>query len=158
MFEWAQDQSAVWQFIIIFVIAFAPWMDVSIVAPLGVAWGLHPLGVAITAFSGNFLLVLLLGYFFKEFNRWRKKRREAKGITAPTKKEKKSREIWDRYGIPGLALLSPILVGTDIAAVIALTFGSSRLQVISWMTVSLAVWTAIFTIGSVYGFSFLNII
>lgn len=38
MFEWAQDQSAVWQFIIIFVIAFAPWMDVSIVAPLGVAW------------------------------------------------------------------------------------------------------------------------
>ncbi|TCN27458.1 hypothetical protein EV146_102411 [Mesobacillus foraminis] len=88
MFEWAQDQSAIWQFIIIFVIAFAPWMDVSIVAPLGVAWGLPPLGVAITAFSGNFLLVLLLGYFFKQFNRWREKRREAKGITAPTKKEK----------------------------------------------------------------------
>jgi hypothetical protein len=158
MLEWAQDQSTVWQFIIIFVIAFAPWMDVSIVAPIGVAWGLAPLGVAITAFSGNLLLVLLLGFFFEQFYAWREKRREAKGITEPSKKETKSKKIWDRYGIPGLALLAPILVGTDIAAVLALTFGSSRLQVISWMTVSLAVWTAIFTIGSVYGFSFLNII
>ena len=43
----------------------------------------------------------------------------------------------------GLALLAPILVGTDIAAVLALTFGSNRTHVISWMTVSLAVWTVI---------------
>ena len=38
---------------------------------------------------------------------------------------------------------SSILVGTDIAAVLALTFGSNRTHVISWMTVSLAVWTVI---------------
>lgn len=158
MLEWAQDQTTVWQFIVIFVVAFAPWMDISIVVPLGVAWGLPPLGVAIVAFTGNLLLVLLLGFFFKQFYAWREKRRKAKGITAPSKQETRSRKIWDRYGIPGLALLAPIFVGTDIAAVLALTFGSSRTQVVSWMTVSLAVWTAIFTIGSMYGFSYLNII
>lgn len=62
--------------------------------------------------------------------------------------------IW----LPGLALLAPILVGTDIAAVVALTFGSNRVHVISWMTVSLAVWTVIFLVASMYGFSFLKII
>lgn len=158
MLEWAQDQSTVWQFVVIFVVAFAPWLDVSVVVPIGVAWGLPPFGVAITAFTGNLLLVLLLGFFFKQFYTWREKRRKAKGINTPSKTETRSRKIWDRYGIPGLAFLAPILVGTDIAAVLALTFGSSRTQVISWMTVSLAVWTAIFTIGSVYGFSYLNVI
>ncbi|MCM3131090.1 small multi-drug export protein [Paenibacillus provencensis] len=158
MLEWAQNQSDLWQFIVIFIIAFAPWMDVSIVVPIGVVWGLPPIGVAITAFTGNFLLVLLLGLFFKQFYIWREKRRKEKGVTEPSKKEKKSKEIWEKYGIPGLALLAPLLVGTDIAAVLALTLGSSRFQVISWMTVSLAFWTAVFTIGSVYGFSFLNII
>ncbi|PHB36155.1 DNA-binding protein, partial [Bacillus toyonensis] len=29
---------------------------------------------------------------------------------------------------------------------------------ISWMTVSLAVWTVIFTVAAMYGLSFLNII
>ena len=53
MLEWAQDQTTVWQFIVIFIVAFAPWMDVSIVVPIGVAWGLPPLGVAIVAFTGN---------------------------------------------------------------------------------------------------------
>lgn len=81
-----------------------------------------------------------------------------KGITTPSKKETRSRRIWERYGIPGLALLAPILVGTDIAAVLALTFGSNRTHVISWMTISLAVWTVIFVVASMYGFSLLNII
>lgn len=89
MLEWAQNQSDLWQFIVIFIIAFAPWMDVSIVVPIGVVWGLPPIGVAITAFTGNFLLVLLLGLFFKQFYIWREKRRKEKGVTEPSKKEKK---------------------------------------------------------------------
>lgn len=158
MLEWAQNAGALWQYVVLFLLAFAPWMDVSIVVPLGIAWGLHPFAVGVTAFAGNLILVLLLGFFFKQFARWQVARRLKKGITAPSKKETRSRRIWEQYGIPGLALLAPILVGTDIAAVLALTFGSSRTHVISWMTVSLAVWTVIFAVASMYGFSFLNII
>ncbi|HDR7386534.1 TPA: small multi-drug export protein, partial [Bacillus toyonensis] len=102
--------------------------------------------------------VLLLGFFFKQYAKWQAARKLKKGITKPSKKETRSRKIWERYGIPGLALLAPILVGTDIAAVLALTFGSNRTHVISWMTVSLAVWTVIFTVAAMYGLSFLNIV
>ncbi|MEI4828405.1 small multi-drug export protein [Bacillus sp. FJAT-53711] len=158
MLEWAQNAGELWQYLVLFLLAFAPWMDVSIVVPLGIVWGLQPFAVGLMAFTGNLILVLLLGFFFKQFAKWRTARKLKKGITTPSKKETRSRRIWERYGIPGLALLGPILVGTDIAAVLALTFGSSRRHVISWMTVSLAVWTVIFVVASMYGFSFLNII
>jgi len=156
--EWAQDANIFLQYIVLFLFAAAPWMDVSIIVPLGIVWGLPPIGVSIVAFCGNFLLILLLGVFFKQIDKWRKNRKEKKGIKNPTKKEKRSREIWEKYGIPGLALLAPIFVGTDIAAIIALTFGSSKVRVIGWMTISLALWTTIFAVGSVYGFSLLNFI
>lgn len=158
MLEWAQNADVFGQYIVIFLLAIAPWMDVSIVVPLGVVWGLPPFLVGITAFIGNLILILLLSFFFKQYAKWRTARRLKKGITTPSKKETRSRRLWERYGIPGLALLAPILVGTDIAAVLALTFGSSRTHVVSWMTVSLAVWTVIFTVGSMYGFSLMDII
>lgn len=157
MLEWAQEANAIWQYVVLFLLGAAPWMDVSIIVPLGVLWGLSPVGVGLTAFIGNFLLIVLLGLFFKQIAEWRTARRQKKGIMSPTKRETRSREIWDKYGIPGLALLAPILVGTDIAAILALTFGSSKIVVVGWMTVSLALWTIVFVVASMYGFSFLNI-
>ena len=158
MLEWAQNADAFLQYIVLFLLAFAPWMDVSIVVPLGVLWGLNPVAVGLTAFFGNLILILLLGLFFKQIDRWRKVRKQKKGIDSPSKKENRSRRIWERYGIPGLALLAPIVVGTDIAALLALTFGSSRVRVISWMATSLAIWTVIFTVGASFGFSLFNTI
>jgi uncharacterized membrane protein len=158
MLEWAQNADSFWQYIVLFLLAFAPWMDVSIVVPLGVLWGLHPIGVGVTAFFGNLLLILILGLFFKQIDRWRRKRKQKKGIVAPSKKETRTRRLWERYGIPGLALLAPILVGTDIAALLALTFGSSRVWVIGWMTTSLAIWTIIFAVGASFGFSLFHTI
>jgi uncharacterized membrane protein len=158
LIEWAQDANISIQYVVLFLFAAAPWMDVSIIVPLGIVWGLPPIGVSIVAFSGNFLLILVLGVFFNKIDKWRKNRKQKKGVQNPTSKERRSREIWEKYGIPGLALLAPILVGTDIAAIIALTLGNSKIRVVGWMTISLAVWTIIFAIGSVYGFSLLNFI
>ncbi|HZG83720.1 small multi-drug export protein [Paenibacillus sp.] len=153
MLEWAEEAGAAWQFLVLFLLAAAPWMDVSLVVPLGVAWGLSPVWVGVTAFAGNFLLILLLGLFFKQIDHWRQARRERKGIVGPTKRETRSKAIWEKYGIPGLALLAPIFVGTDIAAVLALTLGASKTRVVGWMTISLALWTIVFAAASVYGLS-----
>jgi uncharacterized membrane protein len=158
MLEWAQDAPIYMQYTVLFLLAAAPWMDVSIIVPLGILWGLSPIGVSLTAFTGNLLLILLLGVFFKQVESLRQARKLKKGITEPTRKERRSKEIWQKYGIPGLALLAPIIVGTDIAAIIALAFGASKSGVIRWMTISLALWTIIFAVGAVYGFSFLNLL
>lgn len=156
MWEWIQHAHPVWQYITLFLLSVAPWIDIFLVVPLGIVWGLSPIGVGITGFSGNFLMILLLGLFFRQFARWREQKRLKKGITTPSKKETRARRIWERYGVPGLSLIAPVLVGTDIAAVLALTFGSSRTRVIGWMGVSLVVWTVVLAIGSVYGFGYMK--
>jgi len=158
MIEWIQQTDGIWPYIVLFLLAAAPWLDVFLVVPLGIVAGLSPVAVAIIGFAGNFLLVLLLGIFFKQFSKWNTNRRLKKGITTSSKKETRARQIWERYGLPGLALLAPLIVGTDIAALLALSLGSSRKRVIQWMAVSLAVWTIVMALGSVYGFSYMKII
>ncbi|WP_050184473.1 small multi-drug export protein [Domibacillus robiginosus] len=157
MLEWAEQADFIWQLVVLFLLGAAPWMDVSIIIPIGILWGLPPVAVALTAFIGNFLLLLLLGIFFEQINIWRLERKKKKGLIGPSKKETRSKVIWDKYGIPGLAIIAPIFVGTDIAAIFALIFGSSRKRVIGWMTGSLAFWTLIFTICSIYGFNLLDL-
>jgi len=158
LLEWAEGASAAWQYIVLFLLAAAPWLDVSVVVPLGVLWGLPPVGVSVAAFIGNLMTILVLGLFFKQISKWRQARRERKGITGPTKKETRTRQIWEKYGIPGLAIVAPVFVGTDIAAVLALSFGTSKARVIGWMAVSLAIWTVVFALGSVYGFGYMDLI
>ncbi|MGO4183883.1 small multi-drug export protein [Paenibacillus sp. TAF43_2] len=158
MIEWIQQTDGIWPYIVLFLLAAAPWLDVFLVVPLGIVAGLSPVAVAIIGFAGNFLLVLLLGLFFKQFSKWNTNRKLKKGITTISKKETRARRIWERYGLPGLALLAPLIVGTDIAALLALSLGSSRKRVIQWMAVSLAVWTIVMALGSVYGFSYMKII
>lgn len=156
MMEWLQQTDGIWQYFVLFLLAAAPLLDVFIVVPLGVGLNLNPIAVGIIGFAGNFLMVLILGLFFRQFSKWREKRRQKKGITAPTKRETRARRIWERYGLPGLAIVAPGIVGTDLAALLALTFGSSRFRVIVWMAISLAIWTIALTIGSVYGFDYMK--
>ncbi|WP_299087233.1 small multi-drug export protein [uncultured Metabacillus sp.] len=158
MMEWIQQTDGIWQYVILFVLAAAPLLDVFLVVPLGVALGLNPMAVGVIGFAGNFLIVLLFGFFFKQLSKWRDKRRQKKGITTPSKRETRARRIWEQYGLPGLALVAPGIVGTDLAAILALSFGSSRPRVISWMAISLALWTIALTVGSVYGFGYMNLI
>lgn len=156
MLEWLQQADDIWQYLGLFILAILPWIDIFVVVPLGILWGLSPVVVSIVGFAGNFLMIVLLALFFRQLAAWRQRRRERKGITAPTKRETRARQIWERYGIPGLSIVAPILLGTDLAALLALSFGSSRMRVVVWMGVSLVIWTVILAQGSVYGFGYMK--
>ncbi len=165
MIEYFQQSEGIWQYVILFLLAAAPWLEVFLVVPLGIFAGLNPVAVSITGFFGNWIPVLLIGFFFVQISAWLKRRKEHKarkagiepGEAPPSKNDKRARKIWEKYGIPGLALLAPIIVGTDIAALLALSFGSSKRWVMLWITISLALWTVALAIGSVYGLDFLKV-
>ncbi|MBD3922053.1 small multi-drug export protein [Paenibacillus sp. PR3] len=159
MVEWgSQIDAAGWQYVVLFVLAALPWLDVFLVVPLGIAWGLAPIGVGIIGFIGNLLTVILLCIFSRQFAAWRERRRVAKGKErgSLSKREERAKKLWERYGLPALALLAPVAVGTDIAAAIALVLGSTPKRVFGWMAVSLAVWSTVMAVGAVYGFGYMN--
>ncbi|MBB5180671.1 putative membrane protein [Planomicrobium koreense] len=140
-----------YEYFMVFLGAAIPWMEIALVIPLGVVWGLSPFWVMVLAFVGNLLTVLALIIGFDKFKGWHQKRQEAKGKT-PSKKSERAKDIMNKYGLPGLALLGPILIGTHIAAFVGMTLGATKRNTTIWLTVSIGLWTLIFGLGTALGF------
>lgn len=143
----------IYEYILVFLGAAIPWFEIALVIPLGIVWGLSPFWVMVLAFVGNMLTVLALIIGFDRFRIWYDKRQRAKG-KADTKKSERAIRIWNKYGLPGLAMLGPILIGTHIAAFIGMTLGATKKNTTVWLTISIAVWTLAFGILTALGFDF----
>ncbi len=174
--EWIQDTEGLWTYFVLFLLAAAPWLEVFLVIPLGVGIGLNPLAVLITGFIGNWIPIILIVLFFRQLSAWRERRRERKRVKEMAdrevnatsfgeiesveehqgKKQQRARKLWERYGIPGFSLLAPIVVGTDIAVILALVFGSPRRPLFIWMTISLILWSIVLTILTIQGIQFIQ--
>lgn len=141
------------QYALVFVLAATPLLEILIVIPIGVGLGLNAVGVAVFAFLGNVLPIYGIVAFYGQLQRWWDTRRE--GDESPTR-HKRATAIWNQYGLPGLALVSPIITGVHLAATLALALGSKKRAVLLWMTVAIALWTILITAGSYYGFDYLS--
>ena len=103
------------------------------------------------AFIGNVSTVIPLVIGFDKFKLWYEKRQEKKGKTR-SKRSERARNVWNKYGLPGLALAGPILTGIHIAAFIAMSLGARRNRALVWMTASLFLWTVVFGVVTMLGF------
>jgi len=153
-----------WEYLLIFILSATPWIEILFVIPPAIAAGLHPIPVAIIAFLGNLLPVIGLVYFYEKYVQWRTSKRAHQNYNSPTeegeqnsKRKKLGRKIWDKYGLPGLALLAPIVTGVHLAAIIALLSQASRNLITFWMFWSLLLWTVILTASTHYGLDFLGL-
>lgn len=143
----------IYEYFLVFLGAAIPWFEIALVIPLGIVWGLSPVWVMVVAFVGNMLTVLALIIGFDRFQLWYNKRQEAKGKTV-SKKSERAKQIWNKYGLPGLAMLGPILIGTHIAAFIGMTLGATKKNTTVWLTISIAVWSLAFGVLTAFGFDF----
>jgi len=113
---------------------------------------MNPVFVAVLAFLGNifpvFVIIAARGRLGDLWNRRR-------GDDGPSRRTKRARRLFDRYGTPGIGLSAPMTTGVHLGAVVAVLFGAHSRSVAVWMTLGVALWTVVFTIGSVVGFSFL---
>ena len=141
------------EYFLVFLGAAIPWFEIALVIPVGIISGLSPFWVMLLAFVGNMLTVLLLIIAFQKVKVWMESRKRKDG-KEDSKRTERGKRIWNKYGMPGLALLGPILIGTHIAAFIGLLFGASKLNTTIWMTISIALWTLVFGIATAMGFDF----
>lgn len=242
-----------WQYILVFLMAATPWLEILIVIPIGIAMGLSPFLVGLVSFLGNALPVLIIVLAYDRFMSWWKKRKglkaqkhqmvqasdteqaqatqtdnaiqtdqamqlekqsdqmaqEAKTDQGPDqleevaktdqdsdqivqvakmeqlpeqsaqsahieikdqldtqaeerktdKKESKgavrAKKIMQKYGLPGLALLGPIVTGIHLAVVIAIIMKANPRAILFWMNLSLVIWTVIVTVLAALGIDFL---
>ncbi len=141
------------EYVLIFLGAAVPALEIAIVIPVGIIRGLSPFWVIFLAFAGNMLTVLLLIGLYQRLEQWYRQRK-GEDTQGPSKRQLRGRKIMDKYGVAGLALAGPILIGTHIAAFFALLFGASKRKTVIWMTVSIALWSLVFGIATAMGFTY----
>ncbi|MDR6227476.1 small multi-drug export protein [Desmospora profundinema] len=150
----------------LFFMAATPWLELILVVPGGIALGLNPVAVALVTFLGNALPVLGIVFFFdwlgrrpwfRRFFRVEGEQSEGGGEEPDRRRKKRERaaRMFRKYGLPGLALLGPVLLGSHFAAALAMAFRAGKNAVGSWMLISLALWTMIMTAAALAGFQWL---
>ena len=116
-------------------------LELWISIPVGFALNMHPLLIAgITCFGSiwSVLVVIVIGERAVAFILKIRGKRFSE-------KTGKTYLFWEKYGIPGLGLISPVLLGAPIGAAIGISLGVKINKIILWMSIGIIFWTAVIT-------------
>ncbi|MDZ7678281.1 MAG: small multi-drug export protein [Acidimicrobiales bacterium] len=138
-----------WQYVLVFLTAAVPMLEVMIVIPASVAAGMHPVPVGLLAFAGNATTLVLAVVAGDEVIG--RMRREPRGDAPPSRRRERVRRIAYRWGLPGVALLGPLTVGSHTAALAAVALRMPRGLVLAWSLAGVAAWSIVFAVLSAFG-------
>jgi Ca2+/H+ antiporter, TMEM165/GDT1 family len=147
---------AIWGYVLVFILAAAPFFEAYGVIPIAIISGLSIVPVMIIGLVGNLLTVLLLIMFINQFKAWRSKRRKYKE-PKESKRSVRAQNLWKKYGLPGLAMLGPLVAGSHLTALASMTFGGAKKKTFIWMTISITTWSIAFTVLLYFGIDFMGI-
>lgn len=112
---------------------------------LGVFGGLHPVLAGVAAAVGNFLAVLvvvLLGVRARRAVTSRTRPRESVSARSAARRAKFQR-AYERYGVPGVSLLGPLLLPTHVTAAMLAASGVTAPRVLVWQGAAIVLWTTL---------------
>ncbi|HEX2905216.1 MAG TPA: hypothetical protein VHO69_00040 [Phototrophicaceae bacterium] len=110
--------------------------------PAGLALGLSPVVVILTTVlsyaSGAAVMTLLGG----PLRVWLLKRIGNRAVIQPGTR---LYDVWERFGVIGLGLMSPVVFGAQIGAAIGLTLNAPPRRLFWWLAVGGLVWSVVLT-------------
>lgn len=139
-------------YLTVFVAAATPTVEILLVIPAGIVAGLPPVPTALVAAIGNFatLVPVILGG--ERLRRWWALRRgRDPDSTGSSHRRARVRRLLRRYGVPGLALLGPLVTGVHVAAFGAVAAGARRGVTLLWFAAALAVWAVAIAVVTAHG-------
>lgn len=135
-------------------------IELWLAIPAGIALQLHPLLIGSASALGAAIGAIVVIFFGERLRNWLLSKRKDKTGEEEEKQEDKKliNKIWDKYGVIGLGLLSPLLTGAPLGAAIGISLGASSKRLFTWMGVGIAIWAIILTAISVLGFAGLQML
>ena len=124
-----------------------PFIESYLGSFLGTTLGIHPALAIPAAVLGNLLAtfgaIALSGRARDAVTDGRSRRGTAKERT-PSRFRAKVATAFERYGVPGVALLGPLVVASQITAPTLVALGAAKGRVYLWMGVSIVLWGVAF--------------
>lgn len=152
-----------------------PWLEAVIVIPAGIVGGLPVLPVVLAALAGNLLTVWLTAVYGQRLRDWwvrRRARRQAaeapgqapqpgpearEAVRRRDRRRERIDRVMDRWGMPGLAVLGPIGLGTQVSALAAVAMGVSARAAFLWVAAGTVGWSVAAAALTLTGVSFLGV-
>lgn len=116
--------------------------------PAGLALQLHPLAVSMAAAAGAMLGVFLVALPGARARRWLLQR-HGKGHGGDRRAG--IDRVWTRYGVAGLGLVAPLLVGAPLGTALGVALGAPTGKLMLWMGLGIVLWSALLTTMGVLG-------
>jgi uncharacterized membrane protein len=110
----------------------------------GLAMGLPWLETFALTVAGMMLSVVVVTYSGDALRNWLKSRKKKKALFSKSNRQKIT--IWQKYGIYGVAFLTPLLLTPIGGTILAVSFGEKKSRIFIWMLVSAIVWSLVFTL------------
>jgi hypothetical protein len=173
--NWVAQVPDLVQPLIVALAGAIPFIEGEGAASIGIIGGIHPVVAAISAMVGNFLCVAVLvlassGARSAIVNRSRVAEPAlvnggsatdtatdgAAVATEPDRKaarREKFQRAFERYGVPGVSLLGPLLLPTQFTATMLAAAGVGKVRVLFWQAVAIIGWTTVVAVivgGAVY--------
>ncbi|GED32452.1 small multi-drug export protein [Brevibacillus centrosporus] len=115
--------------------------------PLGFALQLPAVVTGILSAIGAMASAGIVIFLGGSLRSWLIKRFEKKG-----KRQGRMVRIWDKYGVIGLGLASPLITGAPLGAAIGISLGAPTGKLMWWMSVGIVIWSVILTAAVSFGF------
>jgi uncharacterized protein (DUF2062 family) len=128
-----------------------PWLEAIAVVPAGIFFGLNPIAVVVAAVVGNTITIFVFAYGGSKIRNWLLNKKSENATAKSTKKFEKAQAAFEKYGIFGMALLGPILIGTQFAATISVAAGVKPLKTSVIISVATLLWAVLIAVLSVWG-------
>lgn len=141
-------------YLAVFAGAVTPWFELFAI-PSGISLGLDPVAVGAIAFSGNAVVLVAVVFGWERLGTWWERRR-GRPLALGQRRRAGAGRTFERVGVPGLALQGPIVSGSYLAAIVALSLGGSRRSVLVWSLISVALWTVALVYATKVGVSVLG--
>ncbi|MCP2637002.1 small multidrug efflux protein [Microbacterium sp. HD4P20] len=141
-----------------------PFIEGEGAAAIGIIGGIHPAIAAVAGIVGNFVCVAVLVLLTARtrvavVTRTRERRLVAAGGTeitetaAPadgdrgrgTARKAKFQRALERYGVPGVSLLGPLLLPTQFTATLLAGAGVRPARILFWQGLAIVAWTTLLT-------------
>lgn len=123
-------------------------VELWLAVPMGIALKLNPILIVAVSASSSILAVLIVAFLGdslrSRFITWR---------YGEDKKFETSRihDVWNKYGVVGLGLLSPLLFGAPLGTAVGITFGANKDNLILWMSMGIIIWSVGLTAAGIMG-------
>ena len=114
---------------------------------LSLVYKMNTLEIFICLSIGGILGVILFTFLGEVIRTWLKKRRmrRKKDEQKPLKIRKARRilRLWHKYGLIGIAILTPPMISPPFGVIIAVAFRESRARIILYMAISVLAWALV---------------